>query len=231
MLRSLRQFLGLFGLSAAVHAHALLRVLAQLFQLARRELAGEAGANRRHDHRICGGRLRGLHLAGEPHREDFFRGRRYEGDFRTTHTRAVLNSTLRGEGAEKELAQRQFQRVDANNKAYYLWQGVLLILRLFVTISIPACSYICLAITKMTNSTTADFFQKQIGDVFEYILYFPVYIERLAFAGGAMPRVGQLLEEMSGFEKAPVKTQVEWDKSCIALRDVTANPPVPLGRK
>ena len=165
----------------------------------------------------------------------FFRGRRYEGDFRTTHTRAVLNaeqiSTLRGEAAEKELAQRQFQRVDANNKAYCLWQGVLLILRLFVTISIPACSNMCLAITKMTNSTTADFFQKQIGDVFEYILYFPVYIGRLAFAGGAMHRVGQLLEEMSGFEKAPVKTQVEWDKSCIALRDVTANPPVPLGGK
>ena len=161
----------------------------------------------------------------------FFRGRRYEGDFRTTHTRAVLNaeqiSTLRGEAAEKELAQRQFQRVDANNKAYCLWQGVLLILR----ISIPACSYMCLAITKRTNSTTADFFQKQIGDVFEYILYFPVYIERLAFAGGAMHRVGQLLEEMSSFEKAPVKTQVELDKSCTALRDVTANPPVPLGGK
>ena len=164
----------------------------------------------------------------------FFRGRRYEGDFRTTYTRAVLNaeqiSTLRGEGAEKELTRRLLQRVDANGKVYYMWQGLLLILRLFFTISIPACSYMCLAITKMTNSTTANFFQKQIGDVFGYILYFPVYIERLAFACGAMHRVGQLLEEMSRFEQAPVRTQVEFDRNCIALRNVTANPPVPLDK-
>ena len=164
----------------------------------------------------------------------FFRGQRYEGDFRTTYTRAVLNaeqiSTLRGEGAEKELTRRLLQRVDANSKVYYMWQGVLLILRLFFTISIPACSYMCLAITKMTNSTTANFFQNQIGDVFGYILYFPVYIGRWALACGAMHRVGQLLEEMSRFEQAPVKTQVEFDRNCIALRNVTANPPVPLDK-
>ena len=77
-----------------------------------------------------------------------FGGQRYEGDFRTTHTRAVLNaeqiSTLRGEGAEKELTRRLLQRVDANSQVYYMWQGALLILRLFFTISIPVCSYMCL---------------------------------------------------------------------------------------
>jgi ABC-type uncharacterized transport system fused permease/ATPase subunit len=130
----------------------------------------------------------------------FFRGQKYEGNFRTTHTRAVLNceqiSMLRGEPAERALADKQFERVDANNRLYYAFQGVLLILRLIVTITIPAVCYICLSVTPIRNSTTANFFQKQVGDILEYILYFPVLVMRLAFACGATHRVGQLLERI-----------------------------------
>eukprot|EP01059_Diplonema_ambulator_P009294 TRINITY_DN1912_c0_g1_i3.p1 TRINITY_DN1912_c0_g1~~TRINITY_DN1912_c0_g1_i3.p1 ORF type:complete len:1248 (+),score=512.08 TRINITY_DN1912_c0_g1_i3:70-3813(+) len=162
----------------------------------------------------------------------FYRGQRYEGDFRKSHTRVVLNaeqiSTLRGEPAEKNLADQQYERLDENNKTYYTWQGGLLFLRLAVTVSIPACSYICLAFTKMRSTTTANFFQKQVGDVFEYILYFPVFVERLAFACGAAHRIGQLLEEMDRFEACPVVTKVENSDDRIELRNVKANPPVPI---
>ena len=55
----------------------------------------------------------------------FYRGQRYEGDFRTTHTRAVLNteqiSTLKGELAENELTDLQFNRVNKHNRVYYSW--------------------------------------------------------------------------------------------------------------
>jgi len=165
----------------------------------------------------------------------FYRGQRYEGDFRTTHTRAVLNaeqiSTLRGEPAELHLASMQYQRVDKNNRLYYLWQGLLLFLRLLVTISIPACAYVCLAISEIADSTTANFFQKQIGDVFEYFLYLPVYVERLAFACGATHRVGELVEAMSRFEASPVVSKVEYDEGRIELAGIKANPPVPSTKK
>lgn len=162
----------------------------------------------------------------------FYCGQRFEGDFRATHTRAVLNaqqiSMLHGEAAEQNLAEFQYERIDSNNRLYYFWQGVLLILRLFVTIAIPACSYICLAVTQTVNTTTANFFQKQVGDVLEYFLYVPVLVERLAFACGATHRVGQLLEQMDKFETCPVITRVEFAEDVIELRGVVANPPVSM---
>jgi len=162
----------------------------------------------------------------------FFRGQKFEGDFRTTHTRVVLNaeqiSMLHGEQAERDVADMQYRRVDANNRIYYFWQGVLLILRLFVTVAIPASSYLSLAVCATTNSTTANFFQKQIGDVLEYMLYMPVLCERLAFACGATHRVGELLEEMDKFEASPVKAKVESKDDRIELKDVWANPPLPM---
>ena len=160
----------------------------------------------------------------------FFRGQRYEGDFRKTHTRAVLNgeqiSLLHGEGAERALADDQYNLVHMDNRYYYSWQGVLLILRLIVTVSYPEASFIALSFINTKNSTTANFFQKQMGDVLEYSLYMPVFIERLAFACGATHRVGQLLEMMDLFESKPVAAIVEYNPKRIELRNVWANPPV-----
>lgn len=57
----------------------------------------------------------------------FFRGQRYEGNLRTTHTRVVLNceqiTTLRGEPCEKWLADAQYHVYDENNIHYYSWQA------------------------------------------------------------------------------------------------------------
>lgn len=160
----------------------------------------------------------------------FFRGQRYEGDFRKTHTNAVLNgeqiSLLHGEGAERALADNQYNLMDHNNRLYYSWQSILLILRLFVTVSYPEASYIGLSTIHTKSTTTANFFQKQMGDVLEYSLYFPVFLERLAFACGATHRVGQLLEMIDLFESKPVTTEVEYNPKRIELRGIWANPPV-----
>jgi len=162
----------------------------------------------------------------------FFRGQRFEGDFRTTHTRAVLNaeqiSMLRGEAAELSLATQQFRRVNANNRIYYAWQGCLLILRLFVDKARYASAIIAVAISATTNSTTANFLYKQFGDVLEYFLYFPVYAERLAYACGATHRVGQLLEQMERLEATPIRTTIEYSETRLELKGVRANPPLPL---
>lgn len=161
----------------------------------------------------------------------FYRGQKYEGDFRTTHTKMVLCCepivTMGGEATERVLADQQFERVDQNNKLYYLWQSALMILRLEVAITIPAVSYVCLACSTVSNSTTANYFQKQVGDVLEYFLYLPAMTERLAYAAGASHRVGQLLEQMDRFEASPVATNFEHVDDKIILVDVNANPPIP----
>jgi ABC-type uncharacterized transport system fused permease/ATPase subunit len=161
----------------------------------------------------------------------FYRGQKFEGEFRTTHTKAVLSceqiSTLNGEPAEKKLAVAQFERVDRQGLLYYCWQGSLLLLRLFVTLCINACAYVSLAITEISNSTTANYFQKQCGDIFEYSLYFPALVLRIAYAGGATHRVGQLLEKMDRIEAMAVSGNVQADPDRIELRNVCANPPIP----
>eukprot|EP00808_Paulinella_micropora_P012409 g5330.t1 len=163
----------------------------------------------------------------------FYKGLQYEGNFRTTHTRAVLNcesiSALNGESAEKDLANRQFAHIDHTNFRYYTWQGVLLILRLFVTLSYPAGAYLCLVLTKTTNQTTANYFQKQMGDVFEYMLYLPVMFMRMAYSCGATHRVGELLEQMEHLEGKPMsgsESSVMNNADRIQLVDVFANPPI-----
>ena len=161
----------------------------------------------------------------------FYRGQKFEGEFRATHTKAVLSceqiSTLQGELAEKKLAVAQFARVERQGLIYYCWQGSLLLLRLFVTLCINACAYVCLAITEINNSTTANYFQKQCGDIFEYSLYFPALVLRIAYAGGATHRVGQLLEKMDKFEAQEVKGNVQFNPDEVALKDVCADPPIP----
>eukprot|EP00457_Paulinella_chromatophora_P000427 gb/GEZN01000427.1/.p1 GENE.gb/GEZN01000427.1/~~gb/GEZN01000427.1/.p1 ORF type:complete len:1445 (+),score=226.17 gb/GEZN01000427.1/:111-4337(+) len=163
----------------------------------------------------------------------FYRGQKYEGDFRTTHTKCVLNcesiSTMAGEKAESVVATLQFKRVDANNKLYYAWQAALLVFRLFVTLAYPAGSYVCLVLTKTRDSTTANFFQKQFGDVFEYMLYLPVMFMRLAYAAGATHRVGEVLETMDLLESRPMGTGLavlEDNLNVIELKNVYANPPI-----
>jgi ABC-type multidrug transport system fused ATPase/permease subunit len=101
-------------------------------------------------------------------------------------------------------------------------------LRLMVALCIPAMSYVCLAICATSNSTTANFFQKQIGDSFEYFLYLPAMLERLAYAAGACHRVGQLLEQMDIFDAHPVKTNFEDSYDRIELKNVVATPPIPV---
>eukprot|EP00808_Paulinella_micropora_P002089 g67897.t1 len=168
----------------------------------------------------------------------FYRSLQYEGNFRTTHTRAVLScesiSALNGEYAEKDMADKQFRDIDRNNRKYYLWQGVLLVLRLFVTLAYPAGAYVCLVLTRTTNSTTANFFQKQFGDVFEYALYLPVMFMRMAYSCGATHRVGELLEQMELLETQPMSganARFEDDPERIQLSNVFANPPVRTSKK
>eukprot|EP00457_Paulinella_chromatophora_P000486 gb/GEZN01000486.1/.p1 GENE.gb/GEZN01000486.1/~~gb/GEZN01000486.1/.p1 ORF type:complete len:1328 (+),score=215.67 gb/GEZN01000486.1/:117-4100(+) len=163
----------------------------------------------------------------------FYRGQKYEGDFRTTHTKCVLScesiSTFGGEKAESVVATQQYKRVDANNKLYYGWQAALLVFRLFITLSYPAGSYVCLVLTKTRDSTTANFFQKQFGDVFEYILYLPVMFMRLAYAAGATHRVGEVLETMDLLESRPMgsgQAVMEDSLEVIELKSVYANPPI-----
>jgi ABC-type uncharacterized transport system fused permease/ATPase subunit len=92
-------------------------------------------------------------------------------------------------------------------------------------------AYACLIITATHNSTTANFFQKQVGDIFEYILYVAAMVLRLAYACGATHRVGQLLEQMDRLEKHPVSTNIKFEEDRITLKNVFGNPPIPTTGK
>lgn len=161
----------------------------------------------------------------------FFIGQMYEGDFRYTHTRTIVHSEsisfYRGEDRERAHAERRFMKLYLNARRYYIWQGTLMILRLIVVNCQPSVGYMALSLSGGSDSSYANAFLKQMGNVLEYLLNLPVILSRMAFAAGAAHRVGQLIEvvdELQHAREIPCVTSA--NATFIELTSITARPPV-----
>jgi ABC-type uncharacterized transport system fused permease/ATPase subunit len=143
-----------------------------------------------------------------------YKTQRLEGNFHTTHARTIQNAEAiclyNGEAREKTHADSQFGKLHATLQSYYKIQGVLMFLRVTVTICQPAVGMMLLSLSGATDASYASAFLKQIGNVLEFSLDLPTLIARLAFASGTAHRVGQLLDAIDVFETSEM-TQVALD--------------------
>jgi ABC-type uncharacterized transport system fused permease/ATPase subunit len=163
----------------------------------------------------------------------FYLGQCLEGEFRAVHTRSILNAEAitfyNGQAREAQCANQRFERWHLNNLRYYKWQGMLMFLRLVCAISQPSVGYMMLAISGANDNSYATAFLKQMGNVLEYFLYLPAIIARLAFAAGAVHRVGQLFEAIDDLDSCAMHAVLaSHDHAQILLHNIVASPPEPI---
>jgi ABC-type uncharacterized transport system fused permease/ATPase subunit len=170
----------------------------------------------------------------------FFFGQKAEGEFRSHHAKAGLNSEqicfYNGEKIEGTIAAQKYDRVFRLQKKYYTMQGILMLLRLMCTSSQPSVALVMLTLTGSANVGSTGSFLKQAGDLLEYLLYLPVIMARISYAVGAAHRVGQLMEgvdvmkrvmEEEAAAQAAAHQQPNHVVDYIELKNVVASPPIP----